>query len=123
MELDFFKYAQNSSGKRKATNSGEQESKKRRVDFVEEDGEKAGMGEEDENGRGQAPTRKHRVIAKGSNVPECVETFAELKDRYQIPSHLLANLSQSGYSQPTAIQSHGIPILLEVGRLTPSTNV
>jgi ATP-dependent RNA helicase DDX52/ROK1 len=121
MELDFFKYAQNSSGKRKATTSGELESKKRRLDFIGDD-EKAETDEEVGNGHSQAftPSQKHRVIAKGSNVPECVETFAALKDRYQIPSHLLANLSQSGYSQPTAIQSYGMPILLEVGRFTSS---
>lgn len=118
MELDFFKYAQNGSGKRKATTLSELENKKRKLDFIK----KAEADEEDGNGHSQAFTRtqKHRVIAKGSNVPECVETFAALKDRYQIPSHLLANLSQSGYSKPTAIQSYGIPILLEVGRFTSS---
>ena len=120
MELDFFKYTQNCSGKRKATTSGEPESKKRRLDFLGD--EENAESEEDGNDRSQgfAPTQKHRVMAKGSNVPACVETFAALKDRYQIPSHLLVNLSNSGYSQPTAIQSYGIPILLEVGRFTSS---
>jgi ATP-dependent RNA helicase DDX52/ROK1 len=120
MELDFFKYAQNGSGKRKATISGEPESKKRKVDSDHEEEEEAGMCEEEENGHSQAVAPKHRVTAKGSNVPECVENFAALTDRYQIPSHLLQNLSRNGYAQPTAIQSYGIPILLEVGRCTPS---
>lgn len=115
-ELDFFKYAQNGSGKRKATTPGKLESKKRKVDFAKGDEEKAGMGEEEDNGHSQALAPKHRVITKGSNVPECLDTFPALKDRYQIPSQLMTNLSQNGYVQPTAIQSYGIPILLEVGR-------
>jgi ATP-dependent RNA helicase DDX52/ROK1 len=115
-ELDFFKYAQNSLGKRKVPASREPESKKRRVGF-EEDEE---MNEEEDNGGSQTPAPKHRVAAKGSNVPECIETFAALKDRYQIPSHIFANLFQNGYSQPTAIQSYGIPILLEVCGCMPS---
>lgn len=112
-ELDFFKYAQNGSGKRKATTPGKLESKKRKVDFAKGDEEKAGMGEEEDNGHSQALAPKHRVITKGSNVPECLDTFPALKDRYQIPSQLMTNLSQNGYVQPTAIQSYGIPILLE----------
>lgn len=120
IELDFFKYAPNDPGKRKATPSGEPESKKRRMNFAEDE-EDAGIGREGEEGHTQASAApKHRVTTKGSNVPGHVETFAALQDRYQIPSHLLANLSKSGYTQPTAIQSYGIPILLEVGSFTHS---
>ena len=118
MELDFFKYAQSGSSKRKSITE-EPENKKRKVDFVE--GGEAETGEENEDAQSRISAPKHRVIAKGSNVPECIETFAALKDRYPIPSHLLANLSQNGYAQPTAIQSYGIPILLEVRKCTPLT--
>jgi ATP-dependent RNA helicase DDX52/ROK1 len=119
IELDFFKYAPTDSGKRKATPSGEPESKKRRMNFAEEDEEDVEIGGEDDEGNTQvSAVLKHRVTAKGSNIPGQVETFAALQDRYQIPSHLLSNLSKSGYTQPTAIQSYGIPILLEVDRFT-----
>lgn len=57
---------------------------------------------------------KHRVTSKGKDVPEPVDSFDALVDRYQLPSLLLQNLSQSGYRAPTGIQSHGIPIMLEV---------
>lgn len=60
---------------------------------------------------------KQRVVAKGSNVPEHIDSFSALKDRYQIPSHILQNLAQNGYIHPTGIQSYGIPILLEVRTL------
>lgn len=115
MELDFFKYAQGGPSKRKSTTE-EPENKKRKVEVIE--GGEADPGGEDEDAQSRT---KHRVIAKGSDVPECIETFAALKDRYSIPSHLLANLSQNGYAHPTAIQCYGIPILLEVGKCTPLT--
>lgn len=57
---------------------------------------------------------RHRVTTKGSNVPEHIDSFDALKDRYHLSSHLLANLAQSGYKRPTGIQSYGIPILMEV---------
>lgn len=60
------------------------------------------------------PMLRHRVTTKGSNVTEHVESFQQLEERYQIPSYLLSNLKQSGYKRPTGIQSHGIPILMEV---------
>lgn len=110
-ELDFFKYAQGTSTKRKANDgarSDEQEWKKRKIeeDHVEE---------EDEEGTESAPQApKHRVTLKGSNVPEPADSFEALKERYRISSCLLSNLSQNGYTNPTGIQSSGIPILLEV---------
>lgn len=96
----------------------EPEEKKRRVrdEDEEEKLEEELKDEDDSNGSDiQTPSApKHRVTAKGSNVPDHVETFIELKDRYQVPTLILSNLTQNGYTQPTGIQSHGIPILLEV---------
>jgi hypothetical protein len=60
---------------------------------------------------------RHRVTAKGNNIPERVETFEELRDRYHIPPQLMANLTRYGYEYPTGIQSAGCPILLQVSRL------
>ena len=61
-----------------------------------------------------SPMPRHRVTTKGKNVPEHVETFEALRERYNVSSHLLQNLAQSGYKRPTGIQSYGMPILLEV---------
>ncbi|TFK40884.1 P-loop containing nucleoside triphosphate hydrolase protein [Crucibulum laeve] len=113
-ELDFFKYAQNTSVKRKAGDSTGPD-KKRRIDDIvdkEEDEERQIEihAQESNITEGYA---KHRVVTKGFNVPPHANTFDALTNRYRIPSHLLANLSTNGYTQPTSIQSYGIPILLE----------
>ena len=50
-------------------------------------------------------------------MPQPVDTFEELRERFGVASHLLQNLAQVGYRIPTGIQSHGIPILLEVRTL------
>ncbi|KAG6919556.1 hypothetical protein DXG01_004219 [Tephrocybe rancida] len=115
-ELDFFKYAQGGSGKRRsAPGDGEPQKKRRRVEDVEDEDEDEDevAEEEDVSSEAVSSVPKHRVIAKGSNVPEHVDSFLALRERYQLPSHMLANLAQNGYSHPTGIQSYGIPILLE----------
>ncbi|KIM84664.1 hypothetical protein PILCRDRAFT_818255 [Piloderma croceum F 1598] len=107
-ELDFFKYAKGGTNKRKAANQNLQhEGKKQKTNHASED------EQDDDNGTSNSPLPKHRVTAKGSRVPEHVDVFEALTDRYQVPSRLLENLSNNGYNRPTGIQSYGIPILLE----------
>ncbi|KAG7090794.1 hypothetical protein E1B28_009878 [Marasmius oreades] len=122
-ELDFFKYAQG-TGKRKAVGKPAETSKKRRLNLHDDELER---NEEDENElpddeaeeetskdvTENRPKQRHRVTAKGSKVPEPADTFNEMRDRYHISSHIMANLSKNGYEIPTGIQSYGIPILLE----------
>ncbi|KAG6857616.1 hypothetical protein H0H87_010184 [Tephrocybe sp. NHM501043] len=115
-ELDFFKYAQGGSEKRKgpAINDDEHKEKRRRVEDENEDAPDDDADEDAGPGSNATPnTTKQRVVAKGSNIPEHVDSFHTLKKRYQLPSHILSNLTQNGYSHPTGIQSYGIPILLE----------
>ncbi|KAJ6626910.1 P-loop containing nucleoside triphosphate hydrolase protein [Mycena sp. CBHHK59/15] len=111
-ELDYFKYAAGGSGKRKA--EGDRTTakalKKRKV---EEEEENEGSEADDEDGAETPPRPRHRIVAKGSNVPDHVDTFKALVERYQMSTLLLSNLTTSGYIQPTGIQSYGIPILLE----------
>ncbi|KAJ7456507.1 P-loop containing nucleoside triphosphate hydrolase protein [Mycena latifolia] len=119
-ELDYFKYAPGGSGKRKADGDGAATKalKKRKVEDEEEEEQDE---EEDEDSEVDAaddtedtPSRpRQRVVAKGTNVPAHADTFNELAERYQMSSLLLSNLSHQGYTHPTGIQSHGIPILLE----------
>ncbi|KAF7306508.1 hypothetical protein MIND_00442100 [Mycena indigotica] len=111
-ELDYFKYA---PGKRKSETDGNAVVKKRKTTHESESDEESldeeAEGTEEETG---APARpRQRIVAKGSNVPEPVETFAALAERYQVSSLILSNLNTYGYHHPTGIQSHGIPILLE----------
>lgn len=122
-DLDFFKYAKTGAPKRKASDvsataeHGEISEGKRRK--LSEDSDEAENEESEDEGTpaegstSSNPIQRHKVTAKGSNVPNSAETFEELKDRYHLPPHLMTNLKQYGYKHPTGIQSHGIPILLE----------
>lgn len=121
-ELDFFKYAQGGTGKRKAGNTDpgsssaplrrDAQHKKRKVDHETEtldDNEYDG----DDGSEGDAPRERVRVTAKGSNVPPPIEAFDDLSDQYKTTHRLLSNLRDNHYKYPTGVQAHGIPILLE----------
>lgn len=110
LELDFFKYAQGSDGKRKS-DSPPKEGKRRKFHHEARDEIDTIQAEE------KKPATVHRVATKGKNIPAHVESFAALKT-YPISSHLLSNLVSSGYTEPTSVQSYCIPILLEVIVLT-----
>ncbi|OCH92695.1 P-loop containing nucleoside triphosphate hydrolase protein [Obba rivulosa] len=113
-ELDFFKYAQGGTSKRKTSGNEHKDSnddersnaKKPRLDNEENGEEGAEEGDD-------PPMPRHRVTTKGSNVPEHVDSFQALHERYNLSKRLLTNLAESGYKRPTGIQSHGIPILME----------
>jgi ATP-dependent RNA helicase DDX52/ROK1 len=109
-ELDFFKYAQNVTGKRKGTvqtEDNQARQRRRRVEDIEH--EESQTEQELPN---PVPT-VHRVKTKGINIPTSIGSFEELK-KYSIPAHLYPNLASGGYKSPTGVQSHCIPILLEV---------
>ena len=55
-----------------------------------------------------------RVTSKGKDVPEPIESFQNLKERYHCSSLILSNLQKNGWGSPTGIQAHGIPMLMEV---------
>lgn len=118
-ELDFFKYAKASAGKRKAEDKESDvhakgkpekaERKRRKIEDKSPDSDDNHIGTEEDT-----PTmQKHRVTAKGSDVPKPFTSFDDLRERYHVPPLLLSNLSEHSYKHPTGIQAHGIPILLE----------
>ncbi|EMD41525.1 hypothetical protein CERSUDRAFT_146544 [Gelatoporia subvermispora B] len=112
-ELDFFKYAQGGSAKRKTSGSEQRESaenttKKPRLEEDEDEDE-----DDQPDAADDPPMPRHRVTTKGNNVPEHVESFQALQERYALSNRLLTNLEESGYKRPTGIQSYGIPILME----------
>jgi ATP-dependent RNA helicase DDX52/ROK1 len=111
VELDFFKYAQNITGKRKRMTQAEENqiTQRRRKG---EDCEHAEWHNDHDSTQDSLPTA-HRVKTKGTNIPTNITSFEELR-KYSIPAHLYANLASGGYKSPTGIQSHCIPILLEV---------
>ncbi|KAF9454979.1 P-loop containing nucleoside triphosphate hydrolase protein [Macrolepiota fuliginosa MF-IS2] len=111
-ELDFFKYARNSTGKRKHIDSSSDRprDKKRRFDEDKDDTDQETEGPEPQGT--EKPQMKHKVTSRGNNIPEAIETFDHLRNEHQIPSQLLQNLPKNGYNHPTSIQSHAIPIIL-----------
>ncbi|KAH9927466.1 P-loop containing nucleoside triphosphate hydrolase protein [Epithele typhae] len=117
-ELDFFKYAEGGSSKRKAgTGNAVTDSKRKKRKLDEGDNseieDSEGAQEDEEDATEDAPMPRHRVTAKGKDIPAHAETFEEMRDKYNIPSHFMQNLARHGYKRPTGIQSHGVPILLE----------
>lgn len=59
---------------------------------------------------------RHRVTSKGEDIPNPLSSFEELElePRFGATSLLLQNLHNHGFTSPTPIQAHGIPILLKV---------
>ena len=115
-ELDFFKYARTGTDKRKHKSllSEQPLEKRRRVDGEDETAKNIIEDDAKELTDTERPQERHKVISKGSHIPEAVDTFEALYKEYSIPSHVHQNLSKSGYNHPTSIQSHAVPVLLKV---------
>ncbi|KAG4079111.1 hypothetical protein HA402_001082 [Bradysia odoriphaga] len=54
---------------------------------------------------------KYHIHVKGSNPPDPLETFDEMKTKYSIDSQVFDNLFGCGYNVPTPIQMQAIPIM------------
>ncbi|KAL4237336.1 DEAD (Asp-Glu-Ala-Asp) box polypeptide 52 [Mactra antiquata] len=54
----------------------------------------------------------NRVHAHGSDVPDPVESFDQLKTEYNIHSRIIQNIETVGYKKPTPIQIQAIPVML-----------
>lgn len=57
---------------------------------------------------------KYHIHVKGSNPPDPLETFDEMKTKYGIDSQVFDNLFSCGYNVPTPIQMQAIPIMASV---------
>lgn len=114
-ELDFFKYARGGAIKRKVVEEDDHMEGKKRKMSHDSDSSDEDPGDESENESSKPSKTQHRVVAKGANVPEPVDSFEELGKRYELSGRLLQNVSENGFTTPTGIQSHGTPILMEVG--------
>ncbi|VDC01933.1 unnamed protein product [Peniophora sp. CBMAI 1063] len=117
-ELDFFKYTQSAQPKRKADDAAKSTSRKRRkvqdgdeVESEHESGVDNSEAEGEEEGNARVPGQ--RVTVKGDGAPDPASSFGSMKERYDIPGHVMSNLEKFGFKTPTGIQSYGCPILLE----------
>lgn len=50
--------------------------------------------------------------ATKGEVPEPIETFEQLSERFGISSHLMANVLKAGYEVPTPIQMQAMPAMM-----------
>lgn len=107
LELDFFRYT-----KRKHDKTHEEDENTSKSNLSESPSKKRKISPEREEAK--LPSPKQRIVTKGSKVPDAVDTFASLQERYSFPPRLLQNLETHGYKHPTGIQSQGSPIMLEV---------
>jgi ATP-dependent RNA helicase DDX52/ROK1 len=119
--LDFFKYAKG-KGQVKPGVAAPKMVAKEDSDSDEEQciGEKRVRSEDDEEIPSLAPALRHKVTAKGQRIPAESKTFEDMEQRFKLPSHVMKNIVACGYSEPTAIQRIGIPILAEVVPNPPS---
>lgn len=54
----------------------------------------------------------HRIYVSGSDIPDTVAKFEDLKTSYNLPSYILKNIATVGYKEPTPIQMQAIPLML-----------
>jgi ATP-dependent RNA helicase DDX52/ROK1 len=98
-DLDFFKYASRagpSKQQSKQPESSDEPQQKRR---------KTEPG---------TPHAKHRIVAKGRDVPAQLDSFQAMCDTYHFSKRLVANLEEHGFHSPMSIQAQGCPVLLSV---------
>lgn len=55
-----------------------------------------------------------KIKTVGDHVPDAVSTFDDLQKKYSLNPVLMKNLSNSGYTMPTPIQTQAIPVMLQV---------
>ena len=111
-ELDFFKYNQGGAQKRKLPQPAMRNPVSSEESQKETDSKRA-RTELGEKGEGPSQPRQ-RVTAKGVNIPEPLESIDDLQSKCGVPSRITQKLREYGYTSLTPIQSHAVPILLQV---------
>lgn len=116
LELNFFKHAQTNLGKRKTSDATDHREGKRKKTGSED----LLKNEDEDVVDNNQSLMTHRVATRGTNIPQHIDSFEVLKKIYELPSHLLSNLCNSGYNKPTSIQAYCAPILLSVSIMKQS---
>ena len=55
-----------------------------------------------------------KIKVHGTDVPDPLTSFQQLDNVYHLKKHLVDNVLESGYTEPTPIQMQSIPIMLAV---------
>ena len=58
--------------------------------------------------------RKNNIHVYGSDAPEPVETFEQLREDYNVHQQIVTNLFNAGFRRPTPIQMQAVPVMLQV---------
>lgn len=59
----------------------------------------------------------HHIHTQGSDIPDPLKDFAELKTSYGVKDVILTNIESQGYTEPTGVQRQAIPIMIQVRML------
>jgi len=57
--------------------------------------------------------RKHKIHVKGTDIPDPMDSFTELKSRFGISKTLIKNITNCGYEEPTPIQMQAVSIMMK----------
>ncbi|XP_066491476.1 probable ATP-dependent RNA helicase DDX52 [Tiliqua scincoides] len=55
---------------------------------------------------------KHKIYIQGTDLPEPIATFDQLREEYKIHSKIMQNIEAFGFQAPTPIQMQAIPVML-----------
>uniref|UniRef100_A0A2C9K6E6 Probable ATP-dependent RNA helicase DDX52 n=1 Tax=Biomphalaria glabrata TaxID=6526 RepID=A0A2C9K6E6_BIOGL len=55
----------------------------------------------------------HHIHIQGSDIPDPLKDFAELKTSYGVKDVILTNIESQGYTEPTGVQRQAIPIMIQ----------
>nr|XP_002741008.2 PREDICTED: probable ATP-dependent RNA helicase DDX52-like [Saccoglossus kowalevskii] len=56
--------------------------------------------------------KKHKIHISGTDIPDPIDSFQQLKQEYKINSTILKNVEDVGYQSPTPIQMQTLPLML-----------
>ncbi|XP_048338228.1 probable ATP-dependent RNA helicase DDX52, partial [Sphaerodactylus townsendi] len=55
---------------------------------------------------------KHKIYVQGTDLPEPIATFEQLREGYRIHPKIMQNIEAAGFQSPTPIQMQAIPVML-----------
>nr|XP_056721017.1 probable ATP-dependent RNA helicase DDX52 [Euleptes europaea] len=55
---------------------------------------------------------QHKIYIQGTDLPEPIATFEQLREEYKIHPRIIQNIEAAGFQSPTPIQMQAIPVML-----------
>lgn len=57
--------------------------------------------------------KEHKIYIHGSDISDPIESFEDLRKRYEVSSVILRNITTNNYTTPTPIQMQATPLMLQ----------